>query len=76
MKKKFLALLLLQFLIFNISNSEWTHSNKNFNSTRLSEINEISKYNINKLEHVWIYNSGSIKKKIQFNQLQFLQEII
>lgn len=63
MKKKFLTLLLLQFLIFNISNSEWTHSNKNFNSTRLSEINEISKYNINKLEQVWIYNSGSIKKK-------------
>ena len=55
--------MLLQFLIFNISNSEWTHSNKNFNSTRLSELNEISKDNINKLEQVWIYNSGSIKKK-------------
>lgn len=51
------------FLIFNFQvKANWFHSNSNYESTKLSEIAQINEKNIYKLEKIWTYNSGSIRK--------------
>jgi len=61
--KQILIILVINFLICIKSNADWLHSNKSFNSTRLSELSQINIENISNLEQAWIYNSGSIKNK-------------
>tara|TARA_B100001093_G_scaffold519104_1_gene606482 strand:+ start:1529 stop:3607 length:2079 start_codon:yes stop_codon:yes gene_type:complete len=43
--------------------ANWTHSNGNFNSTNYSELSQINRNNISKLQKEWIYNSGQFKIK-------------
>ena len=63
MINKFLFFFTIFFLLTSKVSAEWFHSNKNFNSTRLSELTQITKDNISNLKQAWIYNSGSIKDK-------------
>ena len=47
--------LFLVVILFTYSNAyaSWKHSNENFNSTNFSELSQINKENISKLEKIW-----------------------